>query len=98
MKRGTTQKLTFTMPEEISIGVLYITFKQGNKIVLEKTLDDVEVSGRTIVLPLTQDDTLRFDAPHAVYVQLRIRDTLGNAIASEIIRTDAEAILKDGVI
>lgn len=98
MRRGTTQQLTFTLPEEISIDVLYITFRQGNKIVLEKTLDDVKVDGKVITLPLTQEDTLKFCAPHAVYIQLRIRDTLGNAIASEIIRTDAEAILKEGVI
>lgn len=98
MRRGTTQQLTFTLPEEISIDVLYITFRQGNKIVLEKTLDDVKVNGKVIALPLTQEDTLKFCAPHAVYIQLRIRDALGNAVASEIIRTDAEAILKEGVI
>lgn len=98
MRRGTTQELTFTLPEEISIDALYITFRQDNRNVLEKTLEDVTVNGRVITLPLEQADTLRFCAPKAVYIQLRIRDKLGNAIASEIIRTDAETILKEGVI
>lgn len=98
MRRGTTQQLTFMLPEAISIAALYITFSQNGKTVLEKTLDDVEVNEKTITLSLSQEDTLKFCAKHAVYIQLRIRDALGNAIASEIIRTDAEAILKEGVI
>lgn len=98
MRRGTTQELTFELPEEISVAALYITFTQKGETVLEKTLDDVTIDRTTITLPLTQEDTLKLSAPHAVYIQLRIRDTLGNAIASEIIRTDVKAILKDGVI
>lgn len=98
MKRGTTQQLTFILPEEISIAALFITFRQNNRTVLEKSLEDVTVDGKKITFQLSQEDTLKFCAPHALYIQLRIRDTLGNAVASEIIRTDAEVILKEGVI
>ena len=98
MRRGTTHQLTFTLPEEISIAALYITFQQNNWTVLEKSLDDVEVNGKVIAVNLTQEDTLRFYAPQVIQIQIRIRDTDGNALASKIIRTDAETILKDGVI
>lgn len=97
MWRGTTQKITFTLPEEIAIDVLYITFAQNGNVVLEKTNGDVEISGRTITLPLSQEDTLCFTSG-IVSVQLRIRDGAGNALASNLKKFNAEDILKDGVI
>ncbi len=78
--------------------MLYITFRQGKEIILEKTIDDVKVDGKNITLPLSQEDTLKFAAPYPICIQLRIRDKGGNAIASEIITIGAETILKEGVI
>lgn len=98
MRRGTTQNLTFTLPEELEIDVMYITFFQGNKAVLEKSLDDCEVDGNVVTLFLSQEDTLKFSAPKNLYIQLRIRDKYGNAVASDLVQTEAEIILKDGVV
>lgn len=98
LQRGTTQELTFILPEAISIEVLYITFCQKEKTVLEKTLADVEVNENTITLQLSQLDTLQFCSKHAVYIQLRIRDTDGNALKSDTFRTDVDDVLKEGVI
>lgn len=98
MRRGTTQVLIFTVPAEIEIDKLYITFCQRGKIVLEKSETDCEISGGRITLHLTQEDTLKLAAPMAVYIQLRIRDKAGNALASDLIHTSAEVIFKDGVI
>lgn len=98
MRRGTTQNLTFTLPEELEIETMYITFFQGNKAVLEKSLDDCEVDGNVVTLFLSQEDTLKFSAPKNLYIQLRIRDKYGNAVASDLVQTEAEIILKDGVI
>ncbi len=98
MRRGTTQEITFILPEEIAIDALYITFSQNNKTILEKTLDDVIIDGKNIIMPLDQEDTLVLSAPQAVYLQLRIRDTDGNALASKVLKVYAEDILKDGVI
>lgn len=100
MRRGTTPMLTFQLPEAINIVVLFITFKQGDNTVLEKTLDDViyySDSG-TIKLPLTQEDTLKLDSTEPVWVQLRLKDNLDNAVASDPIRCEVGMILKDGVI
>lgn len=55
MKRGTTPTITFTLPEEINIAELYITFSQNKRTVLEKKLDDVEIKENVITLPLTQE-------------------------------------------
>lgn len=99
MIRGTTQTLTFNLSETIDdIKALYITFNQNGKTVLEKTLNDVFVEGKHIVLPLKQEDTLAFLALKTVLIQLRIRDIDGNAYASKILKLYVDEILKDGVI
>lgn len=108
MRRGTTPTLTFTLPYEIAISTLYITFVQRDKTVLEKTENDATIDKNKITLNLTQDETLLFqssptamtlsDLPQPVYIQLRIRDADGNSFASQIIQTSVDAILKDGVI
>lgn len=98
MRRGTTQTLTFNLSEPIDIEALYITFNQNDKTVLEKTLDNVSVEGGQIVLPLEQEDTLALSASKTVLIQLRIRDTDGNAYASKILKLYVNEILKDGVI
>ena len=97
MKRGTTQSITFTLPEEIVIDTLFITFAQNGAVVLEKTYDDVEISGKVITLPLSQEDTLAFKSG-VVTVQLRLRDSEGNALASNLKKFNAENVLKEGVI
>ena len=67
------------------------------ELLLEKTLGDVAVSGSTITLTLSQEDTLKLDAAHDVEIQLRVLcgDT---AMASQIIKTPVRRILRDGVL
>lgn len=97
ISRGTTQTLTFTLPEEIMIDALYITFAQGGKTVLEKSLNDVEISGETVTLPLSQADTLAFDRG-MVTVQVAIRDGAGNVMRDNANRFEVKDVLKNGVI
>ena len=98
MRRGTTQQIIFALSEPIDMAVLYITFQQGGKTVLEKTLDDVVIDGNNIIVDLTQEDTLALRASQTVYIQLRIRDTLDNAVASKVLRLYTDDVLKEGVI
>lgn len=99
MRRGTTQSLYFTFPEDIKIETFYLTFSQKNKVILEKAMTDCEkVSDNTYLVQLSQEDTLKFTAPKTFYMQLRVRDGFGNAAASSLIQGVAEPILKDGVI
>lgn len=41
MRRGTNPLLTFELPEPITISALFITFRQDERNVLEKSLNDV---------------------------------------------------------
>ena len=100
MRRGTNPVLTFELPEAITISALYITFQQNRQTVLEKDLTNVtyEQESGTITLPLSQEETLLFSELEPVWVQIRLRDNLGNAVASEPRRVNVGEIFKDGVI
>lgn len=69
MQRGTTQTLTFTLPEEIDIAELYITFNQNKGTVLEKSKSDASIDGKTIAVSLSQEDTLKFDDKAGLKIQ-----------------------------
>lgn len=98
MRRGTTPTLTFTLPEEIDIAEMYVTFSQNGKTVLEKSKDEVIIDGKIVVINLSQEDTLNFDDRATMKIQIRIRDISGNAMASDFIHARVDGILKDGVI
>lgn len=96
--RGTTPTHIFNTDVDLSEAeVIYITYRQGSKTVLEKAKEDIEVEESKLSVRLTQKETLAFKASK-VKVQIRARFNDGSAIASNIIDTTAEAILKDGEI
>lgn len=99
MRRGTTPSNIFTVDTDLtSAEALYITYRQGYKTVVEKSLTDgIEVTAETITVTLSQADTLKF-AKGDVEMQIRARFPGGEAIASQIMTAPVEAILKDGVI
>ena len=99
MIRGTTPTLEFTLPFDVTlIENAYITFSQNGEVVLEKSLSDCEKSVDKLTLRLTQEDTLKFISPNIVEIQLRVKTFENDALASNIIKTSVEKILKDGVI
>lgn len=98
MIRGTTPTLEFKLPFSTdAISVLSIAFAQDNAVVLEKAINEVEMEADTVRVKLSQLDTLKFR--HAsVEIQMRCKTKDGNVLASKIIKTSAERILKDGEI
>lgn len=99
MRRGTTPtfQITVTGLNDIEIDVLWLTLKQGTtEITKEK--GDVEIQGDVISTALTQEETLMFKEGSKVSIQLRALSTNNTAYASNIVYTDVEKILKDGVI
>lgn len=100
MFRGTTPVNIFTTDIDLSLAeVIYVTYSQNGTVVLEKTQDDLtEVTDSQITLQLSQEDTLKFAQNVPVEIQIRARTALGEAVASNIIKTTAARILKDGVI
>lgn len=97
MKRGTTPTNTFEVDRDLTEAKVFITYSQNGKTVFEKTGDDLVVTADKIKCTLSQTDTL---ALHEGMVEIQIRyiTELGAADASNIIRTTAERILKDGEI
>lgn len=98
MIRGTTPTLEFTLPFSTEgVEELYITFVQYGRIVLEKTLPECAVQDGVLKVQLTQADTLAFSC-RQVEIQIRVKFTSGSVLASEIITTSVDRILKDGEI
>ena len=103
MYRGTTPTHTFEADIDLSdADVMYITYSQGNKTRVEKSLDDedgsVSITDNVVTVTLTQKDTLAFRENCEVRIQLRVGFADGSRIASNIIRTTADEILKEGEI
>ena len=103
MYRGTTPTLQFyldfLLEDEKEV---FITFVQNNKIVLEKSIDEIEKSvaddGNTILsFKMTQKETLLFDE-ETIEMQIRIKFENGEAIASNIFKTYINDILRGGEI
>ena len=115
MRRGTTPTHVFYIDDASleNIEELYITYAQGRRIILEKTLEDVELDTEenTISVSLTQEDTLKFKTTQWSYlypnenkkdikvkIQIRLKYEDGSAFASNIMLDDVDDILKDGEI
>lgn len=99
MRRGTTVENTFTTDIDLtSAEVIYITYKQKNRKVIEKNIDDITVTSDSLVVYLSQTDTLALMAKVPVDVQIRARFASGSAVASNVMTTTVDEILKEGVI
>lgn len=99
MRRGTTPTLTFTIPghqfNPNDLTALSIVFVQCQRIILEKKLRDVTLTASTIIVTLTEKETLAFRSGETILIQ--IRGAIGNKkVASQVMSTRAEVILKDG--
>ena len=100
MWRGTTPTYTFTLPDDVKLDdftTVYLTFSQNGHNVLEKTKDELEATEEGFRLLFSQADTLCF-SPGSVKIQLRARMPDGTAVASNVISTTAQEVLKDGEI
>lgn len=99
MRRGTTPTHTFTTDVDLTgATVLYLTYKQNGRIKVEKTIDDVTINPDSVQVTLTQKETLSFDDEGDVRIQIRARFPDDSAVASNIIKTTAQIILKEGEI
>lgn len=98
MYRGTTPTNKFMLDIDLQDAVvIYITYKQNNKTILEKTKEDIEFGDGYISVELTQEETLEFKE-RPISIQIRARFADGKAIASNIIKTTVNNVLKEGAI
>ena len=99
MRRGTTPELTFTLPFEIStIRTIWVTFSQKGKEVFTADNSKCEMNGNEVKVNLSQRDTLRLTSDAPLEIQVRVLTDIGTALASNVIRTTVNRILKEGEI
>lgn len=100
MIRGTTPTHVFTLNDfdTSRIKELRLTYQQRRKNIVEKTLDDVTLNANTIMVVLTQEETLKFTTTDVVDVQIKVLTTEDKVLASDIISIDAERILNEDIM
>lgn len=97
MIRGTTPSLRFELPfEAADIDEGFITIAQKGRPNLDIPISRCTVEENALILDLTQEETLGLRASLAD-VQIRIKMN-GSVLASNIVKVDVGAILKDGII
>lgn len=97
--RGTTPTVTFNLPFSVSdINNVEVYFAQNDELLFEKGYDDCVLDGTTIAVPLTQNDTLRFDDEEKLQIQLRFMYNDERVEATSILKGKVGQILKEGVI
>ena len=99
MIRGTTPRHIFTLPFDVeSIATLRVIYRQDKKIILTKTDSDVLLSGNSVEVLLSQEDTLSFRSGYPVEIQLRVLLQDETAMASDIYKVSCGCCLEDEVI
>lgn len=94
-----TDELTFATGEVSLVGAnVYISFVQGQKIVLEKTDEDCTITAEQITLPLSQADTGALSAGGLeIQIKAVFRDgtaPVSNWMQTEVIRTAKKGVLE----
>lgn len=104
MRRGTTPTHIFKTKVDLTqASEMFITYKQNSEIKVEKTIGDITIEVdeeqlTTLTTTLTQAETLTFSTLGSVEIQVRVKFPDGKALASNIIKRPAGAILKEGII
>lgn len=99
MIRGTTPTHIFTLPFDTdTVADLRVSYAQNCGEILVKNLDDVTLSGNTISVTLTQEDTLKFDHNKRAMAQIKVKTHAGDVMSSDVITVVVERSLNDEVL
>ena len=99
MIQGTTPTHTFNLPIDVSlVKNVRITYAQCETVVLQKEKGSCSFDGNSLQVKLTQEETLLFSCGSPVKIQLRIRTTGGDVLASDLIRVPCGVVLDKAVL
>lgn len=99
MRRGTTPTHTFQLPDHPGdLAEVKIIYAQNEKVILTKKKSDCSISGKTVSVTLTQEETLKFSACYPCQIQVRVLVADGVAMASDVIEIKVYPILDNGVL
>lgn len=97
MIRGSTPTHTFNCNLDADlIHKVRVLYAQNNVLVLKKEDADCIKDGQTIIVKLTQEDTLKFKEGK-VEIQLRVLTPTGESIPSKIHTVNVSKLLEDEV-
>ncbi len=100
--RGTTPTITymFRVVDPADIAVAQFIMKQGDDVLIEKTLPDaiLDTENHTLSFNLTQAETLQLHPHLEILMKLRYRMNDGKVGASKTVSVAPDQILKDGEI
>lgn len=97
--RGCTAQNTFTFPfSSAEVDALWLTYVQMGSTVIDKSLDDCVIGGGKLTVDLSQEDTLALLPGQKIQIQIRVRLANGRVTKSNILTTQTDDVLKDGVI
>lgn len=96
MRKGTTPKHIFAIPENIALTVTKarVIYAQADEIILTK---DAIVKDGAVTVALTQEDTFLFDHKKPVAIQVRVLAN-GTALCSDIMMVRCEKCLENEVL
>lgn len=102
MIRGTTPTHKFNVNRDLTEARVYLTYKQRGSVIVERNneaeTNTLTIDATSVLVTLTQEETLKFYANEKVEIQIRAIFSDGTAIASTIVSAYTDKILKDGEI
>ena len=97
--RGSTPTHIFHTAIDLSeADAVWLTYKQGSNVVLNKQIEDLVIDAESVTATLSQKEALMFSKNSKVRIQIRARFSNGVAVQSNIVETDVDDVLKEGVI
>ena len=99
MFQGTTPTHRFNVDIDTAlISKLRISYEQNGKIVLTKEKEDCTLNGYTITTKLDQEETIKFDAPGNVRIQLHVITTSGDSLVTKPVSVPVYILLDKVVL
>lgn len=104
--RGTTPSITLNITgvdlSDASVWPTVIVTVENGRKAFDVNRDKLTIAtadaGCSVTFALTQAQTLAFSVMRPIYVQLRAKDAVGDAIATETASVAVEDIVKEGEI
>lgn len=100
MYRLTTPRHKFKLPKAVPPEILEwakVSYEQGDTIVLEKDLPELDIDGQVLYVKLTQAETRLFSDDIPAWVQLRCGYG-SNAFASRKFQITVKGVINDDVL
>ena len=99
MRRATSHSFTWKLPKYADdYPEILATLEQNGEIILNKTKNDLEIDGNRVVLILTQEETLMFEAGVPAYIQMRAYNSPKDAPGSKVWKIPVYRSLNEEVL